>query len=91
MRARAIENGCWVLAAAQAGTHESGRKTYGHSLVVSPWGEVIAEGDGVHPSVIMADVHLSAVGDTRRRIPSLEHDRPIEVVFVDAQSGGEPA
>jgi predicted amidohydrolase len=80
MRARAIETGCWVLAAAQAGTHESGRKTYGHSLVVSPWGEVMAEGDGVHPSVIFADVELKETEEARRRIPALEHDRPFTVV-----------
>lgn len=79
MRARAIETGCWVLAAAQAGTHESGRKTYGHSLVVSPWGEVVAEADGVHPSVIFADVELKATEEARRRIPALEHDRPFKV------------
>ena len=88
MRARAIENGCWVLAAAQAGTHESGRKTYGHSLVVSPWGDVVAEADGVHPSVILADVDLSAVDEARRRIPSLDHDRDIAVVSV--RDYGEP-
>lgn len=80
MRARAIETGCWVLAAAQAGTHESGRKTYGHSLVVSPWGEVVAEADGVHPSVIFADVELKQTEEARRRIPALEHDRPFTVV-----------
>lgn len=79
MRARAIETGCWVLSAAQAGTHESGRKTYGHSLVVSPWGEVVAEADGVHPSVIFADVELKATEEARRRIPALEHDRPFKV------------
>ena len=56
MRARAIENGCFVLAAAQAGRHESGRETYGHSLIVTPWGEVLAEADGVHPTVIVADI-----------------------------------
>lgn len=80
MRARAIETGCWVLAAAQAGTHESGRKTYGHSLVVSPWGEVVAEADGVHPSVIFADVELKETEEARRRIPALDHDRPFTVV-----------
>jgi len=87
MRARAIETGCWVLAAAQAGEHESGRKTYGHSLIVSPWGDVIAEADGVHPSVIVADVDWGAVLEARRRIPSLEHDRPVEVFGVDATNG----
>jgi deaminated glutathione amidase len=79
LRARAIETGCFVLAAAQAGKHESGRKTYGHSLIVSPWGEVLAEGDGVHPSVIVADIKSSEVEEARRRIPSLQHDRPFQV------------
>jgi len=89
MRARAIENGCFVLAAAQAGTHESGRETYGHSLIVSPWGEVVAEGDDVHPSVIVADIELGAVAEARRRIPSLQHDRPFEVVRASAMRAKE--
>jgi predicted amidohydrolase len=78
LRARAIENGCFVFAAAQAGRHETGRETYGHSLIVSPWGEILAEG-GVHPSVIVADVRLEDVREARRRIPSLQHDRPFQV------------
>jgi len=79
MRARAIENGCFVFAAAQAGKHESGRETYGHSVIVSPWGEILAEGDGVHPSVIVADVKSSDVQEARQRIPSLQHDRPFQI------------
>lgn len=75
LRARAIENGCFVFAAAQAGRHESGRETYGHSLVVSPWGDILAEGDGIHPAVIVADVKSSDVAEARKRIPSLQHDR----------------
>lgn len=82
MRARAIENGCWVLAAAQAGEHESGRKTYGHSLVVSPWGEILAEADGVNPSVTIADIDLAAVVEARQRIPSLEHDRAVAIETI---------
>ena len=78
VRARAIENGCFVFAAAQGGRHESGRETYGHSLIVSPWGEILAEG-GVHPSVIVADVKPSDVREARRRIPSLQHDRIFQV------------
>jgi predicted amidohydrolase len=84
MRARAIENGCYVFAAAQAGRHESGRETYGHSLIVSPWGEILAEGD-VHPGIIVADVATAAVREARRRIPSLQHDRPFQVIR-DAES-----
>jgi len=78
IRARAIENGCYVFAAAQAGRHESGRETYGHSLIVSPWGDIVAEAS-VHPSVIVADVKSGEVGKARTRIPSLQHDRPFEI------------
>jgi len=78
VRARAIENGCFVFAAAQAGKHESGRETYGHSLVVSPWGDIVAEA-GVHPSVIVADVKSNEVREARARIPSLQHDRPFQI------------
>jgi len=84
LRARAIENGCFVLAAAQAGDHESGRATYGHSLVVSPWGEILAEADGIHPMVIVADVKSSDVEEARKRIPSLQHDRPFQVQRASA-------
>jgi predicted amidohydrolase len=84
LRARAIETQCFVLAAAQAGQHENGRTTYGHSLVVSPWGEILGEGDGIRPSVIVADLQLSAITAARRQIPSLQHDRPFEVVRASA-------
>lgn len=78
LRARAIEAQCFVLAAAQGGRHEHGRDTYGHSIVITPWGEVIAEG-GVQPSVIFADVDLRLVDEARSRVPSMRHDRPFEV------------
>jgi deaminated glutathione amidase len=81
IRARAIENGCFVLAAAQAGKHESGRETYGHSLIVSPWGEIVAEG-GVHTSVIVAELNCAEVTQARQRIPSLQHDRPFQVAAL---------
>src|SRR5262249_47818174 len=80
LRARAIETQCFVLAAAQAGTHENGRKTFGHSMIVSPWGEILVEADGATPGVISADVELAAVATARSRVPSLEHDRPFELV-----------
>jgi deaminated glutathione amidase len=76
MRARAIETGCFVLAAAQGGRHEAGRSTYGHSLIVSPWGEIIAEANGDEPGVVIADIDLQHVADARSRIPALSHDRP---------------
>jgi predicted amidohydrolase len=78
VRARAIENGCFVLAAAQGGRHESGRETYGHSLVVSPWGEILAEA-GVEPGVVLAEIRPDEVEKARARIPSLWHDRPFEI------------
>jgi len=84
MRARAIENGCFVFAAAQAGKHEVGRETYGHSLIVSPWGDILAEADGVRPTVIVADIKPSLVQEARVRIPSLQHDRPFQIAHASA-------
>jgi predicted amidohydrolase len=84
MRARAIENGCFVFAAAQAGKHEVGRQTYGHSLVVAPWGEILAEADGDTPGVIVTDVDVSQVQVARGRIPSLQHDRPFQISHATA-------
>src|SRR3974390_955896 len=79
IRARAIENGCFVFAAAQGGMHESGRETFGHSLIVDPWGRILAEG-GAEPGVIMAEVDLPEVSKARARIPSLQHGRRFEIV-----------
>lgn len=81
LRARAIETGCFVFAAAQTGRHESGRETYGHSLVISPWGEVLADA-GAHRSVTVVDIKSSQVAEARQRIPSLQHDRSFEVVHA---------
>lgn len=81
LRARAIECQCYVFAAAQGGKHENGRETFGHSLVISPWGEVLAEG-GVQPAVTFADVELQRLDDVRRQVPSLRHDRPFDVVYA---------
>ena len=78
-RARAIENGCFVFAAAQGGKHENGRETYGHSLIVDPWGRVLAEA-GTEPTVIMAQIDPSEVFAARSRIPSLHHGRRFELV-----------
>jgi deaminated glutathione amidase len=78
-RARAIENGCFVFAAAQGGKHENGRETYGHSLVVDPWGRVLAEG-GTEPGVVMAQIDPSEAVAARSRIPSLHHGRRFELV-----------
>jgi predicted amidohydrolase len=73
-RARAVETGCFIIAPAQAGTHENGRRTFGHSLIVAPWGEVLAEA-GEDAGVIVADVDPAKVAEARRRVPALSHDR----------------
>jgi deaminated glutathione amidase len=79
IRARAIENGSFVLAAAQGGEHENGRATYGHSLVVDPWGRIIAEG-GTEPGVIMADIDPAEVTAARAKVPSLQHGRRFDII-----------
>jgi predicted amidohydrolase len=83
LRARAIETGTFVFAAAQGGTHENGRETFGHSMVVSPWGDVLAEA-GVEPGVIVADVDPAQSALARQRIPALRHDRPFSIVDANA-------
>jgi len=84
MRARAIENTCYVLAAAQGGRHENGRETFGHSLVVDPWGRIVAEG-GEEPCVVMAEIAPADIVTARTRIPSLQHGRRFEVVTPAAE------
>jgi predicted amidohydrolase len=74
LRARAIETGSFVFAPAQCGGHAEGRKTYGHSLIVAPWGEVLADG-GEAPGVITADIDPAKVAEARSMIPALTHDR----------------
>lgn len=81
LRARAIENGCWVLAAAQCGRHQAvrgkERTTYGHSMAVAPWGEVVAQA-GTEPQALFVDLDRDAVDKARSRVPSLTHDRDFE-------------
>lgn len=74
MRARAIETGSYVLAPAQCGTHAEGRRTYGHSIIVAPWGEVLAEA-GDETGFVIAEIDPARVAEARRKIPSLRHDR----------------
>ncbi|HEY0235640.1 MAG TPA: carbon-nitrogen hydrolase family protein [Afipia sp.] len=74
LRARAIENGCYILAAAQGGTHENKRETFGHSLIVDPWGVIVAEG-GLEPGIVLAQIDPAKVASVRKSIPSLEHGR----------------
>lgn len=83
-RSRAIENTCWVFAAAQCGRHENGRDTFGHSLIVDPWGRVVAEA-GIEPGVVIADIDLAAAAAARARIPSLEHGRRFEILEPPAR------
>lgn len=80
LRARAIENGAFVIAAAQGGTHEDGRETYGHSMIVDPWGRIVAEKDDDEPGIIMAEIDLDAVLEARAKIPNLKNIRPFNLV-----------
>lgn len=77
MRARAIEAGAFVVAAAQSGRHEDGRETYGHSLVVDPWGKVLLDMGADSPALGFAELDLGAVDEVRRRLPAIRHRRPI--------------
>jgi predicted amidohydrolase len=86
--ARAIETGAFVFAATQGGRHENGRETFGHSLIVSPWGEVLAEA-GEDPGVVFADIDPALSDEARARIPSLKHMRPFEIELSGA-SDSEP-
>ena len=79
LRARAIEAGAWVIAAAQTGRHEDGRATWGHSLVIDPWGEVVLD-MGETPGVGFAEIDPARLADVRARIPALAHRRPIPPV-----------
>ena len=79
LRARAIENGAFVLAPAQVGTHEGGRETYGHSLIIDPWGTILAEADGENIGIIMAELDMDAVKTAREAIPALLHDREYSI------------
>jgi predicted amidohydrolase len=79
LRARAIEAELFVVAAAQAGRHEDGRETYGHSLVVDPWGEVLLE-MGEEPGLAFAEIDLARIADVRSRIPVHQHRRPIDPI-----------
>ena len=77
LRARAIENGCYVFAPAQCGEHENGRRTFGHSLIVSPWGEVLADG-GEEKGFVTAEIDPAKVAEARAKLPSLAHGRDFD-------------
>lgn len=78
-RARAIENGAFMISAAQGGVHEDGRETYGHSLIVDPWGRVMAEAEGDEPGIIVASLALDEVKAARAKIPNLRNARDYRV------------
>ncbi|MDR6434798.1 carbon-nitrogen hydrolase family protein [Brucella pseudogrignonensis] len=78
-RARAIENGAFLISAAQGGVHEDGRETYGHSLIVSPWGKVLAEAAHDEPGVIIADIDVSESAAARAKVPNLKNAREFSV------------
>jgi predicted amidohydrolase len=86
LRARAIENGAFVIAAAQGGRHEDGRETYGHSLIVDPWGRILAEVDSDEPGVAVAEIDPAQSSAARKKIPNLKNAR--EFALKDA---AEPA
>lgn len=81
LRARAIESSAFIVATGQVGLHEDGRRTYGHSLVIDPWGTVLLDA-GTEPGLHWAELTLDRIADVRRRIPSLAHRRPIEDVAI---------
>jgi predicted amidohydrolase len=86
-RARAIENGAFMISAAQAGVHEDGRETYGHSIIVAPWGEILAEADHAEPAIILADIDPALSAAARAKVPNLKNARPFGVIVEnDGQS-----
>lgn len=89
LRARAIETGCFVFAPAQSGTHEEGRKTYGHSLIVSPWGDVLADAGDVTTGIVMAEIDPAKVTQARSRVPALDHDKVLSVPDGASQAAAE--
>ena len=86
LKARAIENGCFIFAAAQGGKHENKRETFGHSLIIDPWGEILAE-SGIEPGVVLAKIDPARVVEVRKSIPSLQHGRRFEL--ADPNAGPE--
>ena len=79
LRARAIETGSYVIAAAQGGAHQNGRSTYGHSMIIDPWGKIIAAAGNDEPGIIYADIDLAHVDEVRGRVPALANARPFSL------------
>lgn len=95
VRARAIETGCFVVAAAQGGQHQNGRSTFGHSMIVSPWGDVIAEAEGDAPTILFADLDLGLVTRARAQVPALDNARGFSLSLAGSmqnlrQEGSSP-
>ncbi|TIX35524.1 MAG: carbon-nitrogen hydrolase family protein, partial [Mesorhizobium sp.] len=86
LRARAIENGAYVVAAAQGGVHEDGRETYGHSLIVDPWGRIVAEAAHDEPAVIVAEIDAAQSVAARKKIPNLKNARDFAVNAGSAEA-----
>lgn len=82
LRARAIENGAFMLAAAQGGVHEDSRETYGHSMIVDPWGAIVAELNHNEPGILVAEIDLAKVDDARAKIPALNNERKFSIASV---------
>ena len=76
IRARAIENGCFVFAPAQSGIHDNGRKTYGHSMIVNPWGEILVEAKDSKKQIISAEINNDEIMECRQKIPSMTDFNP---------------
>jgi predicted amidohydrolase len=93
LRARAIENGAFVIAAAQAGVHEDGRETFGHSIIIDPWGKVLAIAGGAGEEIIFAEIDTSLVAAARGKIPNLRNAREfgLDTVIPLKPAGGEAA
>ena len=87
LRARAIENGAWVIAAAQGGVHEDGRETYGHSLIVDPWGKMVADAGNAEPGIVYADIDTEASAAARKKIPNLKNAREFSVKLAGGNAG----
>lgn len=83
LRSRAAENGAFMVAAAQGGDHEDGRTTFGHSIIIDPWGKVLAEVAGEEPGFAMAEIDPALALAAREKIPNLKNDRPYELVTID--------
>jgi predicted amidohydrolase len=88
LRARAIENGAFLIAAAQAGSHQDGRRTFGHSMIIDPWGKVLASAGGEGEAVLVAEIDIDAVKAARAKIPNLKNARDFALDTVPAVAAG---